>query len=90
MKNKEQAKKAANIKPTVQVGKSGFNDSIKNEIRSQFESRELIKIKALRSAGPSDHWKGSLEEILKELKAELIEIKGNTAVVYKRSNRPKK
>jgi RNA-binding protein len=90
VKNKDLKKKAVDIKPTIQVGKAGFNDSIKDELRSQFDSRELIKIKVLRSSGPSSYWKEQLEVILVELKAELIDIKGNTAVVFKRSNKPKK
>ena len=89
MKNKDLKIKAMNLKPTVQVGKSGFNDSIKEELRSQFDSRELIKIKVLRSAGPSAYWKDDLEKMVDELKADLVEIKGNTAVVFKRSNKPK-
>lgn len=90
MKNKDLKAKAMGIKPTVQVGKAGFNDQIKEELKSQLDNRELIKIKVLRSAGPSSSWKETLEEIVAEVKAELVEIKGNTAVVFKRSNKPKK
>ena len=90
MKNKDLKVKAMGIKPTIQVGKAGFNDNIREELRSQLETRELIKIKVLRSAGSSSEWKDYLEAITTDLKAVLVEIKGNTAVIYKRSNKPKK
>lgn len=90
MKNKDLKSKAMSIKATVQVGKAGFNESIREELRSQLESRELIKVKALRSAGPSSYWKEDLEKMVADIKAQLVEIKGNTAVIYKRSNKPKR
>lgn len=82
--------RGAKIKPTIQIGKTGITDSIRDELRAQLDRKELIKIKALRSMGPSSSWKEDVEELIASVKAELIEIKGGTVLVYKRSNIPKK
>ncbi len=90
MKKYELKSKGTNIKPTIQIGKTGITDSIRDELRAQLDRKELIKIKILRSMGPSSYWKENVEELIASVKAELIEIKGGTVLVYKRSNIPKK
>ena len=75
------------IKPTVQVGKFGLTDSILKEIDEQLEKREFIKIKMLQSMGPSKSWKGDVIKMAERLKAELIEIKGGTILLYRKGNK---
>ena len=75
------------IKPTVQVGKSGLTDAIVKEIDEQLEKREFIKVKMLQSMGPSKGWKEDLLEIVEKLKAELIEIKGGTVLLYRKGKK---
>jgi RNA-binding protein len=83
----ELRKKGVELKPTLQVGKTGFSDQIRAELRSQLENRELVKIRILRSLGPSDYWKEDMISTISEINAELVEIKGNTVLVYKRSSK---
>jgi RNA-binding protein len=75
------------MKPTLQVGKSGLTDAILHEIDEQLEKSEFIKIKMLQSMGPSKHWKEELLGVVERLKAELIEIKGGTILLYRKGNK---
>jgi RNA-binding protein len=89
MKKSELKKLGTELKPTIQIGKTGITDNIKKEISYQLEKRELVKIKFLKSMGPSSYWKGEIEEIASSLKAELVEVKGGTVLIYKRSSKKK-
>jgi RNA-binding protein len=83
----ELKKRGVTLKPTIQVGKTGFSVSIKEELRSQLEKKELVKLKVLQSMGPSGYWKEELEKTVESIGAKLIETKGRTALVYKRSSK---
>jgi RNA-binding protein len=87
MDRKELKIRGMSIKPTVQVGKSGLSDSIVKEIDDQLEKREFIKIKMLQSMGPSKHWKDDVFQMVERLKAELIEIKGGTILLYRKGKK---
>ena len=80
---KDLRRKGMDLKPTIQVGKSGLTDGIMNEIDSQLEKVELVKIKFLKSAGPASYWKDDVEAMIKKIKATLVEIKGGTVLVYR-------
>ena len=87
MDRKELRIRGMSIKPTVQVGKSGLTDGIVKEIDEQLEKREFIKIKMLQSMGPSKRWKDEVVEMAERLKAELIEIKGGTILLYRKGKK---
>ena len=84
---KELRVRGMSMKPTVQVGKSGLSDHIMKEIDEQLEKREFIKIKMLQSMGPSRVWKDDVLEMVGKLKAELIEIKGGTILLYRKGKK---
>ncbi len=77
-------KRGMALKPTIQVGKTGFRKSIEDELRSQLEKKGLVKLKVLQSMGPSSIWREELEMMVLSVSAQLIEIKGGTALIYKR------
>ena len=79
--------KGMSMKPTVQVGKSGLSDSMMNEIDEQLEKKEFIKIKMLQSMGPSKRWKDDVVRAAEKLKAEVIEIKGGTILLYRKGKK---
>lgn len=87
MKIDDLKSKGMSLKPTIMVGKAGFTDSIIVELKQQLENRELVKVKFQRSMGPSSTWKEELDEKVAGMKATLVEIKGSTALVYKRSSK---
>ena len=84
MDRNELRRTGTSLKPTLQVGKSGFDDSITRELDSQLEKRELVKMKVLRSMGPASGWRKDLEEMVRSLKAELVEVRGGTVLVHRK------
>ena len=87
LRTKNELKKTGvSLKPTIQVGKTGFGDSIREELRSQLEKKELVKLKVLQSMGPSRYWMEDLKAMVESLNATLIEVKGGTALIYKKGS----
>lgn len=87
MKIDDLRSKGMSLKPTIMIGKAGFTDSVLEELKGQLENRELVKVKFQRSMGPSSGWKEELEGRIEGMKATLVEIKGSTALIYKRSSK---
>ncbi len=77
-------KKAASLKPVIQIGKEGITDGVIEELKRQLKEKKLVKIKFLRSALEEKDREQLAEELQDKTGAELIEIRGNTAVFYKR------
>ncbi|MCI6775680.1 MAG: YhbY family RNA-binding protein [Methanobrevibacter boviskoreani] len=69
---------------TINIGKSGVNDNVINEVRRQLKSNEVVKLKFARSiAKDKDDY---ISNIVKETKAELIDVRGHVAVIYKKKS----
>ena len=75
------------LRPTVQVGKNGLNDSIEKEIDEQLDKRDLIKVKMLKAMGPSKYWKDDITALAQKISAEIVEIKGGTILLYRKGKR---
>lgn len=75
---------AARMESSTHIGKNGVTPSLIEELARQLKDNKLVKVKLLKSA--LDEL--SREEIAKQLAAktgsELIEVKGNTVVLYRR------
>ena len=75
---------AARIEAVTHVGKNGVTPAILEEIKRQLKADKLVKVKVLKSALEAQ----PREEIAKQLAggtgAELVEVKGNTVVLFKR------
>ncbi len=75
---------AARMEATTHIGKNGVTPSLIEEVSRQLKDTKLVKVKILKSA--MDEL--SREEIAKLLAektgSELIEVKGNTVVLFKR------
>ena len=71
---------AHHLKPIILVGKNGITESLIAEIDAALKAHELMKIKF--------HKKTETFEWLTDLKAQLIETKGNTITIYRKN--PKK
>lgn len=80
----ELRRRGTSLRPTLQVGKSGFDDSITRELDSQLEKRELVKVKVLGVMGPASAWRKDLEEMVRSLKADLVEVRGGTVLVHRK------
>ncbi|WP_442595074.1 ribosome assembly RNA-binding protein YhbY [Neobacillus sp. D3-1R] len=79
--------KAHHLNPIFQVGKGGVNENMIKQIDDVLEARELIKVSVLQNC---EEDKDSVAEKLSTgAKAELVQVIGNTIVLYKESTENK-
>ncbi|MEH7223178.1 ribosome assembly RNA-binding protein YhbY [Bacillus sp. JJ1566] len=79
--------KAHHLDPIFQVGKGGVNDNMIKQISDTLEARELLKVSVLQNC--EDDRDTVADELSKGAKAELVQIIGNTIVLYKESKENK-
>lgn len=78
---------AADLGPTVMVGKEGASEAVLRALVAEFAVREVVK---LRFTGSKED-RGELARGLAERSgAELVRVIGNVAVYYKRSADPER
>lgn len=75
---------AARMEPASHVGKNGVTDSLIEEINRQLKDNKLIKVKVLKSAMDEMSREDIAHLLVEKTGAELIEVKGNTVVLFKR------
>ena len=66
----------------INVGKNGVNDNVIEEIKRQLKNEEIVKVRFTRSV--SFNKEEFLESITSQIKAQLVDVRGNVAVFYKR------
>jgi RNA-binding protein len=75
--------KAHHMDPIFQVGKGGVNDNMVKQISDALEAREIFKISVLQNC--EEDKTVVAEELAERTGAELVQIIGNTIVLYKES-----
>jgi RNA-binding protein len=80
MTTDELRKAAHDLDVTVWVGKHGI-ESVTDELADQLQSRRLVKVKFLRAARGTDDTDTLAAELADAVGADLIETRGNTAVL---------
>ncbi len=75
------AKEAQKIDVTVHVGKGGVTDALLEELNAQLRNRKLVKVRLLPS---SEGGKEMAEAIGDACDGELVDVRGHTAVYWKR------
>lgn len=79
--------KAHHLNPIFQVGKGGVNDNLIKQIGEALEVRELLKVSVLQNCEEDkDEVAAALS---KGARAELVQVIGNTIVLYKESRENK-
>jgi len=79
--------KAHHLNPIFQVGKGGVNENMIKQISEALEARELIKVSVLQNC---EEDRDVVAEAIKNgADAELVQIIGNTIVLYKESTENK-
>ena len=73
-------------KPTIWVGKEGATPQMINEVVRQLEKREMIKIRMLKTA-LQEEAKIIASKIAQQTDSTLIEVRGNTLILYKSRRR---
>ncbi|MFC4320855.1 ribosome assembly RNA-binding protein YhbY [Litchfieldia salsa] len=79
--------KAHHLDPIFQVGKGGVNENMIKQIDDVLEARELIKVSVLQNC--EEDRDTVAESLTKGAKAELVQVIGNTIVLYKESKENK-
>ncbi|SFL79967.1 RNA-binding protein [Gracilibacillus orientalis] len=79
--------KANHLSPIFQVGKDGVNDNMIKQISEALEKRELIKISVLQNC--MEDKDDVAEAIAEGSEAFIVQIIGNTIVLYKESEENK-
>jgi RNA-binding protein len=75
------------LNPIFQVGKGGVNENMIVQISDVLEARELIKVSILQNC---DEDRDTVaEKLSKGARAELVQVIGNTIVLYKESRENK-
>ncbi|MGF7406331.1 ribosome assembly RNA-binding protein YhbY [Lactococcus lactis] len=75
---------AVNIKPIVQIGKSGLSNEILTSIRNAADARELIKVNILQN---SDEVATDVAEAIEGMGLDVVQIIGRNLIVFKVSDR---
>ncbi|PLR68209.1 MULTISPECIES: ribosome assembly RNA-binding protein YhbY [Bacillaceae] len=78
---------AHHLNPIFQVGKGGVNENMIKQIADVLEARELIKVSVLQNC--EEDRDSVAENLSKGAKAELVQVIGNTIVLYKESKENK-
>jgi RNA-binding protein len=79
--------KAHHLNPIFQVGKGGVNENLIKQVDDALEARELIKVSILQNC---DEDRDTVAATLsKGARAELVQVIGNTLVLYKQSRENK-
>ncbi|WP_424359909.1 YhbY family RNA-binding protein [Methanocella sp. MCL-LM] len=75
---------AARMEAATHIGKNGVTPSLIEELSRQLKDNKLVKVKVLKSAF-EEMPKDEIAKLLAEKTgSELIEVKGNTIVLFKR------
>lgn len=75
--------KAHHLTPIFQVGKGGVNGNMVKQIAEALEARELMKVSILQNC--EEDRDTVAEELASGTGAELVQVIGNTIVLYKES-----
>jgi len=67
---------------TINIGKSGVNSGIMEEIKRQLKANEVVKLRF--SKGISQEKQNFITEIIEKSNSKLIDFRGNVAVIFKR------
>lgn len=78
---------AHHLNPIFQVGKGGVNENMIKQISDALEARELFKVSVLQNC--EDDKNVVAEQLVNGTGAELVQVIGNTIVLYKESKENK-
>ncbi|MEE6208581.1 YhbY family RNA-binding protein [Salarchaeum sp. III] len=81
MTTEELKTKAHNADVTVWVGKEGV-ESVVDELRDQLDTRDVVKVKFLRSSRGGTDTEELADDLADRVGADLVETRGNTAVYH--------
>ena len=82
IQNKKELMNGALNAMTINIGKSGVNDNVIEEIKRQLKANEIVKLKFAKNiARDKDTY---IDEIVSKTRAKLVDVRGHVAVIYKK------
>ena len=79
---KEKRKIAHDLDATIRMGKSGVTQALIDEIKDQIKRKDAVKVKLLGTK--REETKQIAGELAERCNAELIDVRGNTVVLWKK------
>lgn len=79
--------KAHHLQPLFQIGKNGLTESVIVQIEEALEAKELLKVSILQNCGEDK--KEIAEKLSQREGMNIVQIIGNTLVLYKESEEKK-
>lgn len=76
--------RAHHLKPVILLGAKGLTDAVVAETDNALKTHELIKVK-INGAEKEDRIAMS-QQLCQQLEAELVQMIGNTAILYRKNN----
>lgn len=77
-------------KPRVWIGKNGISQEVIAEVDDQLERTDMIKVRILKSALEGNDAKAISKKIAQQTGSALVEVRGHTFMLYRRTQAPKK
>ncbi|MDR2623491.1 MAG: YhbY family RNA-binding protein [Methanobrevibacter sp.] len=69
---------------TINIGKSGVNENISEEIKRQLKSYEVVKLRFAK--GIADKKEYYTDKIVTSTKSKIVDLRGNVVVIYKKGS----
>ncbi|MDR2544912.1 MAG: YhbY family RNA-binding protein [Methanobrevibacter sp.] len=69
---------------TINIGKSGINENMFEEIKRQLKANEVVKLRFAK--GLVNEKESYINDILNSTKSKLVDFRGNVAVIYKKTS----
>ena len=85
----ELKRQSAVTEPTVWVGRNGVTKALLNQISTQLDTNEMVKVKVHRPSLDGTEVADIAGRIAIETRSEIVDMRGRTFSVYKQS-RPKR
>ena len=76
-------KEASGLKPILNIGKNGITDPVIEEVKKQVKAYRLVKIKMLKTMPDGEDIRDAAQKLAESTGTTLIEIRGNTVVLYR-------
>jgi len=67
---------------TINIGKSGVNPGVLDDIKRHLKEREVVKLRF--SKGISPEKQNYITQIIEKSNAKLVDFRGNVAVIFKK------
>jgi RNA-binding protein len=83
MDNRELKLRARDLKPVMSIGKNGITEGAIKQLDIDLETKQLIKVKLLKTFLDSHDKKEVAEQLALMTKSKIVQIVGHTVILYR-------